>query len=219
MVEAVVEVVAKISSGRADPFTAGWTFVRGCGRNDGMAKAKLNPRQQQFVDEYLKDFNATQAAVRCGYSKRTAYSQGHDLLKLPEVREAVEKAKLERSRRTKIDADWLLTRLAEEANADLSDLYDPETGALKPIREWPKIWRQGLVQGVETVEERDDEGNVIGRALKVKIDNRVKRLELIGKHIGVRAFEERVNVTGLDALADRLARAKARKGGNAEDAQ
>lgn len=166
----------------------------------------LNAKQERFCQEYLKDLNATQAAIRAGYSTDTAGSIGHDLLKKPETLAEIDRLKLERSEITKIDAAWLLKRFADEAEADVADLYD-EDGRLKPVKEWPKIWRQGLVAGVKTAVSEDGVAMI-----DVKLSDRVRRLELIGKHVAVQAFQENVNHTGLDALAERLARAKKRAG-------
>ena len=169
---------------------------------------KLNDKQRRFVQEYLIDLNATQAAIRAGYSPKTAGQQGFDLLKNPEVQAALDQAKIERSEETKIDAAWVLTRLAEEATADVGDLYHAD-GHLKPIHEWPKIWRQGLVAGID-VEEIQVEGVKMGEIKKIRLSDRIKRLELIGKHVKVNAFQEVVQHKGLEGLADRLARAKKR---------
>lgn len=172
----------------------------------------MTPKQEQFVREYLIDLNATQAAIRAGYSEKTANEQGARLLANASVKAAIEAAKAERSQETKIDAAWVLKRLAEEAQADMADLYT-ETGAIKPVHEWPLIWRQGLVAGIKHQELRDSEGNRTGEFIvDVKVSDRVRRLELIGKHVAVKAFEDQVNITGLDALADRLARAAKRAG-------
>lgn len=151
----------------------------------------MNDKQRRFVEEYLIDLNGTQAAIRAGYSAKTAYSQGERLLSHVEVAAAVLEAKRGRSERTNVNADWLLDRLATESVADLADLYR-EDGSVKPVREWPLIWRQGLVAGVEV--ERIGEG--AGTVTKLKISDRIKRLELIGKHIDVQAFKERIEHTG-----------------------
>jgi len=172
----------------------------------------LTPRQQAFVEEYLVDLNASQAAIRAGYSCKTAKVLGSILLKKVQVMEAVEQAKRERSERTQIHADWLLSRLAEEALADIADLYD-DNGGLKPVDQWPLIWRQGLVAAVEVkelFEGRGESREAIGRVSQVKLSDRIKRLELIGKHIDVQAFREKVEVEVSGSLAERLARAKAR---------
>lgn len=155
----------------------------------------LTPKQERFVQEYLIDLNATQAAIRAGYAPGSADVEGCRLLGNAKVAEAIASMKVERSERTRIDAAWVLTRLADEAEADLSDLYD-EAGTLKPVKDWPIIWRKGLVAGIKAVEERDERGNVVGMVREVKLSDRVKRLELIGKHIDVQAFKEKVEHTG-----------------------
>ncbi len=155
--------------------------------------AKLTAKQSAFVDEYLKDLNATQAAIRAGYSAKTAGQIGEENLKKPEIALAIEKAKQERSERTKIDADWLLNRLADEAEADLADIYF-ESGALKPVHMWPKIWRQGLVAGVKHRQEKvhgggDDE---YAEVTEVKLADRNSIKKMIGDHIGVQAFKQQL---------------------------
>jgi len=173
---------------------------------------ELTPKQARFVDEYLIDLNATQAAIRAGYSEKTAEKIGSENLKKPEIAAELERLRNERSTKTRIDAAWLLERLSQEATADIGDLYN-EDGSIKPMSEWPLIWRQGLVAGIKHQELRDDEGNRTGEfIIDVKLSDRIRRLELIGKHIGVKAFEDTINVKGLDQLADRLARAAQRNG-------
>lgn len=84
----------------------------------GMAKpGQLTPKQERFVEEYLKDLNATQAAIRAGYSAHTAEQQGPRLLGNVGIQEAIRVGQEARSKRTKIDADWVLRRLKEEADA------------------------------------------------------------------------------------------------------
>lgn len=180
--------------------------------------SELTARQQRFVEEYLVDAVGAHAAIRAGYSPRGAKKRAWLLLKKPEIAAAIETATAERSERTKIDADWLLTRLAAEAEADLGDLYD-ENGDFKPIREWPAIWRQGLVTDVEIsalYEGTGKERAQVGHVKKVKFAERLRRLELIGKHIRINAFKEIVEHKGLTALAERLERAQKRNDGEAQ---
>ncbi|WP_128931929.1 terminase small subunit [Bradyrhizobium zhanjiangense] len=174
----------------------------------------LTAKQQRFVESYLLDLNATQAAIRAGYSKGTADKQGPRLLAHPDVIAAIDAAKLARSERTQVDADYLLRRLFEEAEADLADLYD-ENNNLKPIEEWPEIWRQGLVAGVEIdalYEGSGEDRRQVGHVKKIRLSDRLRRLELIGKHVGVNAFQDQVAMSGVEGLADRIARAKLRNG-------
>ncbi|RVJ79203.1 terminase small subunit [Sinorhizobium meliloti] len=168
----------------------------------------LTAKQARFVEEYVIDLNATQAAIRAGYSRNGADTTGPRLLEDPRIIAAIDARKIERSERTEINADWVLKRLANEAEADINDIYD-ENGGLKPVKEWPKIWRQGLIAGIDT-EEITVEGVKMGIVRKVKVSDRVRRLELIGKHVRVNAFQDQVKVTGFDGLADRLERAKRR---------
>lgn len=159
----------------------------------------LTPKQARFVAEYLRDLNATQAAIRAGYSAKTADQQACRLLTNVKVSSAVAEAKQSRADRTQVDADWVLRRLAQDATADLADLYD-ENGNLRPVKDWPIAWRTGLVAGVETAQERDgqdEDGNpVFATVRKVKLLDRTKLVELIGKHVGVGAFKDRVEHSG-----------------------
>lgn len=107
----------------------------------------------------------------------------------------VAEAQAKRSERTEINADWVLKRLAEEATADVGDLY-ADDGRIKPVHEWPLIWRQGLVAGLEV----ETIGEGVGHLTKVKLSDRIKRIELIGKHVGVQAFKEKIEHTGEIAI-------------------
>lgn len=157
----------------------------------------LTGKQKRFVEEYLIDLNAAQAAIRAGYSKNTAYAIGHENLKKPKIAKAIARAQEQRSERTQIDADWVLTRLAEEVEADMADLVDETTGALRKVHEWPEIWRKGLVSGFDVAELSED-GRSVGELKKLRLSDRLKRLELIGKHVSVGAFSEKVEHTGKD---------------------
>lgn len=176
----------------------------------------LTPKQSRFVAEYLIDLNATQAAIRAGYSRHTARSQASDLLTVPDIQVAIKQSADERAARTETNADWVLKRLRDEADADIADCYS-EHGVLRPIDEWPLIWRTGLMVAIET-EDLEVEGSKVGVVRKVKQSDRIKRLELIGRHVGVQAFKDSVDVSVTEGLADRVARAKARAAGSSSGA-
>lgn len=172
----------------------------------------LTAKQERF-DEFLLDLNAKQAAIRAGYANRSAEVQGSRLLSNANVSAEIERRRFERSEKLNVDAACVPKRLSDEANADIADLYDRNTGVFLPVHEWPLIWRQGLVQSIESEELFEGKGNDrvhIGRVRKIKLDNRVRRLELIGKHVQVNAFRDQVQVQGFDDLAERLARARKR---------
>lgn len=115
----------------------------------------MTPKQQRFVSEYLLDLNATQAAIRSGYSPRTAYRTGADNLKKPQIAAAVAAAQAERSERTEVTQDWVIGRLVE--NVERSMRIEPVLDA----------------EGEETGEFRYA-GSVANKAL-----------ELLGKHLGM----------------------------------
>ena len=77
-------------------------------------RGELTDKQKRFVEEYLVDLNATQAAIRAGYSEQTAYSIGQRLLKKVEVQEAIQQAQNKRSERTQITQDEVIRRLIEK---------------------------------------------------------------------------------------------------------
>ncbi|MER9847400.1 terminase small subunit [Mesorhizobium sp. M0106] len=169
----------------------------------------LTHRQRRFIQEYLRSETATEAALRAGYASSSAHAMASRLLDDPEILAAIEQGQQKRLDRVGVDADYLLKRLHEEVEADLADLYEEETGSLLPVHEWPEVWRRGLVAGVETEELFDGRGEdrkQIGVARKVKLSDRVRRLEAIGRHVSVAAFRDTLEVKGLDGLADRLAR-------------
>jgi phage terminase small subunit len=171
--------------------------------------AELNAKQRLFVAEYLKDLNATQAAIRAGYSAKTAASQGERLLRNVEIRRAIDVAMATREEKLQIDATWVLKRLVDMADADRLDLYD-DAGRLLPVADWPEVWRKGMVNGIETeelFEGRGEERVQIGYVKKIRTESVLAVLQTIGKHVRVNAFQEQVNHTGLEALGDRLERA------------
>jgi phage terminase small subunit len=177
--------------------------------------SELTKREAIFVREYLIDLNGTQAAIRTGYAAHSAAVTGSRLLSNANVAAAIAAALEDRAERTQVNADWVLKRLAAEADADIADLYD-DSGALLPVTEWPLIWRQGLVSGVdieELYEGAGEDRQNIGRVLKLRMSDRVRRLEMIGKHIAVNAFQDTIEIKGLDQLAERLERAHARTSG------
>lgn len=161
----------------------------------------MTPKQKRFVEEYLIDLNGTQAAIRAGYAPRSADVTAARLLANARIGTAITAAQASRSERTRVDADWVLARLAQEADADVADLYDA-TGAVKPVHDWPLIWRKGLVAGIETVRQevgQDDDGNPIyATAYKLKLADRGRRIEMLGKHVFVSAFREQVDHTSSD---------------------
>lgn len=152
----------------------------------------LNEQQFRFAHEYVGDLNAKQAAARAGYSEHTAQNQGSRLLAHVQVVTLIAHLLDERTKRTMINSDWLLTRLASAVTADIADIYEDD-GQLKPVHQWPEVWRTGLVAGLD-VEPAVTIDGVKMCVTKVKLTDRTKLLEMIGKHVDVQAFKDRVAI-------------------------
>ena len=86
----------------------------------------LTPKQERFVQEYLVDLNATQAAIRAGYSEKTASRIGPELLVKTCISEAIQKAMKKREKRTEVTQDYVITKLREIAEKDASDGPDSD---------------------------------------------------------------------------------------------
>lgn len=153
----------------------------------------LNAKQELFCREYLVDLNATQAAKRAGYSEKTAYSIGQENLKKPEIQDRIAELKTERNERVEVNADYVLRRLVEIDEMDVLDILKDD-GGLKMVHEWPKVWRTTL-SGLDilTTVTNFDETTMENILKKIKWPDKVKNLELLGKHISVQAFKEQAS--------------------------
>ena len=161
--------------------------------------ANLTPKQQRFVEEYLIDLNATQAAIRAGYSEKTAKEIGSENLTKPNVAKAIQEAQNKRTEQTQIDAAYVLKRLVEIDQMDVLDIMDDQM-KIRPVNEWPKVWRQYVVN-LENLELSDGEGCF----KKIKWPDKVKNLELLGRHVSVGAFKDKVEHSGkleIQSLSD-----------------
>ncbi|EHT2500070.1 terminase small subunit [Escherichia coli] len=158
--------------------------------------AKLTDKQELFAREYLKDLNGTQAAIRAGYSEKTANEQASRLLANVNVQKFVAELKTARVEQTGIDAAYVLRRLVEIDQMDVLDIL-LQNGELKPIKDWPKVWRTTL-SGMDVVEMASADSAALLK--KIKWPDKVKNLELLGKHVSVQAFKEQTSteITGAD---------------------
>lgn len=157
----------------------------------------MTPKQEAFVREYLIDLNATQAAIRAGYSAKTAGKIGQENLIKPDIATALQKALEERNNRTLINADYVLNRLVEIDKMDVLDIMG-EDMSLKPVSQWPTVWRQYLsgFDVAEMFEGKGEEREMVGILKKIKWPDKVKNLELLGKHVGVQAFKDKIEHSG-----------------------
>ncbi|MCE9762389.1 terminase small subunit [Citrobacter portucalensis] len=168
----------------------------------------LTDKQEMFCREYLVDLNATQAAIRAGYSDKTAQEQSSRLLSNVMVQDRISVLKSERNERVGVDAAYVLRRLTEIDQMDVLDVL-LENGELKPVKDWPKVWRTTL-SGMDVTEIAGDSAGLLK---KIKWPDKVKNLELLGKHIDVQAFKEKVEHSGEISLIDRIQEARKRARG------
>lgn len=166
---------------------------------------KLNDRQELFCLEYMKDLNATQAAIRAGYSDKSANVTSSKLLTNANIQKRISELLEERSNEVKVDAQYVLKRLVEIDQMDVKDILNDD-GTIKPILEWPRSWRTTL-SGMDITELSND-GDVEAILKKVKWPDKVRNLELLGKHVDVSAFmdKQEINmiVNPLDSILDEI---------------
>lgn len=146
---------------------------------------KLTDKQAAFVAEYLVDLNATQAAIRAGYSERTAYRIGAELLQKTSVAEAIAAGQAKRAQRVEITADRVVAELAKIAFADPRDLMEwgPDGVKLKASADLTEEQAASVAEVSETTTKD-------GGSLKLKKHDKVKALELLGRHMGM--FKDKV---------------------------
>ena len=160
--------------------------------------AKATAKQVLFVSEYLVDLNATQAAIRAGYSKKTAQVIGAENLAKPIIATAICKAFDARAARTEITQDEVMAELARIGFADIRDLFewDEERVAYVPSENLTAD-QAAAIAAVEasTVRFTDKEGNKTERIqLKLKTHDKLGALEKLGRHLGM--FVNRHEHTG-----------------------
>lgn len=162
-----------------------------------MTGKPLSPKQQRFCEEYLVDLNATQAAIRAGYSKKTAQEQSSRLLSNVIVAGCIQQLQVAQSKRTKITADAILAELHALATVDISLAYD-DSGFLRPLKEIPENVRRAILnlEAAEIFAGDGDARSVIGHLKKVRFHDKTKALELLGKHL--KLFTEKHEHTGKD---------------------
>lgn len=155
----------------------------------------LTPKQARFVEEYIVDLNATQAAIRAGYSLDTAGKIGSENLSKPEIQEAIQTAQHERSMRTKITADNVLLEISRLAFSDLRKIHN-EDGSLIPLHKLDDHTAHAVSSvKVKTSYVKDADGNMVPEnVVEYKLWDKNSALEKAARHIGV--LVDRLKVGG-----------------------
>lgn len=148
--------------------------------SDKSALDQLEEKQQLFVHEYIKDLNGTKAAIRAHYAEDSAHVQASRMLSYAKVQNAIAELKAQRNKQLNVDAGYVLQRLLTVDQLDVLDIIDKNNNLLD-VKDWPIEWRQNISQ-FEISE------NSSGVVTKLKFPDKVKNLELIGRHIGVAAW-------------------------------
>jgi phage terminase small subunit len=140
----------------------------------------MTPRQRRFVEEYLVDLNATQAAKRAGFSAKSAGDRGWKLLRTPEVAAAIEAAQAKRAERTRVSADKVVTELAKVAFGDPRRLFSWGPGGVV-LRDSADLTEAEAALVSEVSETRTAKGGT----RKVKLHCKLTALTALGKHLGL----------------------------------
>lgn len=169
----------------------------------------LSLKQKTFVEEYLVDLNASQAAIRAGYSKHTAKEQGCQLLTRLNIQEAINSVVEARSKRTEITQDRVLEELARLAFLDPRKMYD-EDGNLIPFHLLP-IEVAAAVGGIDV----SSYGENLKTTTKIKLIDKKGSLDLLGRHL--KMFTDKIHHTGDINITNRIVLIKAEWHGNKRD--
>lgn len=161
--------------------------------------AALTDKQERFIKEYLIDLNATQAAKRAGYSEKTAQEIGSQNLSKVIIQTAIQKAQRERHERLQIDADYVLNRHVEIDQMDVADIFDDD-GSMLSVLNWPKCWRT-TISGIDISEmvNASDNEVIISVLKKIKWPDKLRNIELLGKHISIQAYSNNHTITKVKA--------------------
>lgn len=148
-----------------------------------MIVAKLTAKQQRFCDEYLIDLNATQAAIRAGYSPRTAEQAASRLLTIVKVSDEIAREMAERSKRTGINQDRVVKELAKLAFVNIADVVDLENATVRISATDEDL---ACIQSVKI------KPSEFGTEREIKLYDKKASLELLGRHLGM--FKDKLEV-------------------------
>lgn len=169
--------------------------------------AKLSVKRQAFVDHYLICRNATESAIKAGYSKHTAKSQGHRLLTYADIMAQIKR----QSKSLGIDAEYVLKGYKNIADYDVGDAIDKD-GNLKSIKDMPENLRKSItsIDVVETFDGWGKNKTHTGNVRKVRLAPKTEALRALGQYL--KLFTEKIELSGKVEVADRIRKARARVG-------
>jgi len=147
---------------------------------------KLTPKQLKFCREYIIDLNATQAAIRAGYSKKTATVIGYEHLTKPHIRHAISDLQRKHAEEAKVDAIFVLQEAARIALIDIGPAFT-EDNTLKDIHDMPVDIRRAIssVKITELYSGDGEERELSGYTKEVKFWSKDKQIEILMRHLGL----------------------------------
>lgn len=163
----------------------------------------LTAKQQRFVEEYLVDLNATQAAIRAGYSEDSARQIASENLSKPYIQDFITAARLKLATKTGATVERVIQEYARLAFLDIRKAFDDE-GRLLPIHQIDDD-TAAAIAGIETeklFEGHGEDREQIGTLHKVRLADKVRALDSLGEHLGM--FPKKVAVTGPDGGAVKI---------------
>lgn len=164
---------------------------------------KLTAKQIRFIDEYLVDSNATQAAIRAGYSEKTAYQIGAENLRKPQIKAEIERRQKDLQRRTEVSQERVVKELARVAFANATDYAHVETRTVEKSDGAEASFQMVVLR--DTAELSADQCAAIAgikqgaNGIEVKLCDKMKALELLGRHIGI--FQDKISSVGMDTAS------------------
>jgi phage terminase small subunit len=167
----------------------------------------LTPKQQRFVAEYLVDLNATQAAIRCGYSRKAAKEQGYRLLTNAHIQAVIQRQQAKKVARAELTADRVLEEYRRLGFSNVQDLLDAH-GNLRPIHELPAEVAASIAS-LEVIMKNATAGDgKVDRVLKVKFWDKTRALNDLARHFAL--LVDRIEVSGEVTLGEKIAAARQR---------
>ena len=150
---------------------------------------KLTNKQKKFIDEYLVDLNATQAAIRAGYKEKAAYRTGAENLRKPQIQEEIQKRMQERQQRTEVTQDMVVKELAAIAFARATDYVEIRSNGVCStvvIKPTTNLSDQ-QIRAIAGIKEG-------ANGIEIKLNDKEKALELLGRHLGM--WNDKIKVDG-----------------------
>ena len=154
----------------------------------GEMRSDLGKRQAKFVKEYLVDLNAAAAAIRAGYSARTAKEIGYENLTKPHIAAEIARQQAERSQRLEVDADRVVQELAKVAFSNMADYMSVGVHG-DPVLDWSVLTRNQAAAlrevTVETYTDGHGEEALGVKRVKFRLADKIAALDKLARHLGV----------------------------------